>query len=149
MSTSYIPVCTLDSTTFTVHAPATTFRSLLFNPLRTLPFSCTQPNPFSFVAYALFAKDTEGDPCSSRTSQAATALPPFCPELSTPHGELLLAPSCNSLVSATYKLPPRKSFACGSYKKRGEWPSLAATHLDISYNLRFALLALANSEVSG
>jgi hypothetical protein len=28
-------------------------------------------------------------------------------------------------------------------------PSLAATHLDISYNLRFALLALANSEVSG
>ena len=113
----------------------------VFNLLRTLPFLVHNLIPSPFAAYALFAKDTEGTP-SSRTSQAATALPPFCPELATPHGELLLAPSCNSLVSATYKLPPRKSFACGSYEKRGEAPSLAATHLDISYNLRFALLAL-------
>jgi len=77
---------------------------------------------------------------------------------------LLLAPSCNSLVSVTYKLPPRKSFATrtkmigegeGCYVFLGPAvsvqlaPSLAATRLDISYNLRFALLALANSEVSG
>ena len=87
----------------------------VFNLLRTLPFLVHNLVPSPFVAYALFAKNTEGAP-SSRTSQAATALPPFCPELSTPHGEPLLAPSCNSLVSATYKLPPRKPFACRSYK---------------------------------
>jgi hypothetical protein len=71
--------------------------------------------PSPFVAYALLAKDAEGTPVRVALLKLQH-LPPFCPELSTPHGELLLAPSCNSLVSSTYKLPPRKSFACSSYK---------------------------------
>jgi hypothetical protein len=98
-------------TTFALSRSRDNIPPFVLDLLRTLPFLVHNLIPSPCVAYALFANKTEGTLPSSRTSQTATALPPFCPELSTPHGELLLAPSCNFLVSATYSLPPRKSFA--------------------------------------
>ena len=100
-----ICVRTLTPTCFTLSRSRDNTPPFVFDLLRTLPFLVHD------LAYALFANNTRSALPSSRSSQTATALTPFCRERSTPHGELLTAPSCNSLVSVTYKLPPRKSFA--------------------------------------
>jgi hypothetical protein len=105
-----ICVRTLTPTCFTLSRSRDNTPPFVFDLLGTLPFLVHDLIP-SFHGLALFANNTQSALPSSRSSQTATALTPFCRELSTPHGELLLAPSCNSLVSVTYKLPPRKSFA--------------------------------------
>jgi len=94
------------------------------------------------VAYALFAKDTEGTPVRVALLKLQLLARLFVRNFQRRMVNCYLRLPATPLFPPLTNSLPVSPLLAALTKMRGEAPSLAATHLDISYNLRFALLAL-------
>ena len=139
----YVPVCRLDlrfnthPATFMLQLPPQHSALCFQSPARPSA-SCTQANPFSLRAYALLTKDTEGSRLKVALLKAVTPL------LSAAYQQPLVSPLLATLIEMLGEGEVLGLLGPGVHRQlpHNSCQSLAATHLDISYNLRFALLAL-------